>query len=219
VPEGVQEPDLGGPLFFLSYARMNPIRGVPIAQPDPNLKVQQLFAELSVHVNNLVYRAPGSEDPGYMDMTMQGSEPWQRVLLDAVCTCQVFVALLSPAYLNSEWCAMEWNAFAARPVHRRNGMASNYMTSIIPVVWTPNTYDVMPDSIQGVQMFTPVRLPNPALAQAYQDEGLRGLLALGVEGTEGIILRLAQRIVHLWWTNSVERNSVTDIASLPRAFK
>lgn len=220
VVEPEADSDPSAPLFFLSYARMKPLKRAVLPHPDPNMKVQQLFNELSLHINNLVYRETGA-DPGFMDMTMRGSESWHEELSGAVGSCQVFVALLSPAYLARPWCVTEWNAFAGRKVLPRNPgttRADHHETSILPVVWTsPSNYRV-PEAISKKQVFTPTRLGRPNLAQQYQEDGLYGLLAGGIEGTEEIILRLAQRIVELYWLNRVEPGTVSDIDKLPRTF-
>jgi hypothetical protein len=218
-PEPEPELDPAAPLFFLSYGRMKPLkRPTPLPATDPNAKVQHLFNELSTQVNNLVYRETGA-DPGYMDLAMRGSESWHQELSSAVGNCQVFVALLSPPLLSSHWCAREWAAFASRTVRRRPNAVHHFETSILPVIWTsPDNYRI-PDKIGAVQLFNPDRLPKPYLGQQYQEDGLWGMLTAGVEGTDAIILRLAQHIVRLSRTNYVEPGLAIDIASLPRTFK
>ncbi|MDG6106401.1 toll/interleukin-1 receptor domain-containing protein [Dactylosporangium aurantiacum] len=218
MPEVEPDLDATAPLFFLSYARMTRLRRGPIAQPDPNLRVKQLFTDLSSHLNNLVYRETGA-DPGFMDLAMTGGEEWRPELLHAVGTCQVFVALLSPAYMKSEYCALEWNAFTERPIHRRPGAPGHHETSVIPVVWLPSQSGTVPAAINKIQRFTPQRLPDENLAQQYADEGLYGLLTLGAEGTDGIILRLAQQIRDLCWSHQVERRVLPDTKNISRTFR
>ncbi len=218
MPEVEPDLDATAPLFFLSYGRISPLRKGPIAQPDPNPRAKQLFADLSNHLNNLVYRETGA-DPGFMDVAMAGGEEWRSQLLRAVGTCQVFVALLSPAYVKSEYCALEWNAFVERPVRRREGAPDRHQTSVMPVVWLPSPSGAVPAAINKIQRFTPRRLPEDNLAQQYADEGLYGLLALGADGTDGIILRLAQQVRDLCWTNQVERRVLPDTKSISRTFR
>jgi hypothetical protein len=201
--EHVSEPDSKGPLFFLSYARTKPLRDALDSQPNPNRRVYQLFNDLSTHLNNLVYRETGADDPGYVDRSMRGSEVWTDDLRSALGSCQVLVALLSPAYVQSEWCAREWNGFASRPVRRREGATGRRSTSIIPVVWASPKLFKAPPAIRRVQFFSPVRLSSATLAQEYHDEGLYNLLSIGTPGTDGIVLRLAQRIVELAGDNDV----------------
>lgn len=214
--EAERKLDATAPLFFLSYARATRLREGPIKQHDPNLRVKQLFTDLSYHVKNLVYHETGA-DPGFMDQAMSGGEQWRPELLRAVGTCEVFVALLSPAYMRSEYCAVEWNAFISRPVHRRD--QALHETSVIPVVWIPSRHGTVPAAVNKIQRFAPKRLPNDDLAHQYADEGLHGLLTLGVEGTDGIILRLAQHIVDLAWNNRVERRVLPDTKSISRTFR
>lgn len=214
------EPDLqaNAPLFFLSYARGTPLRRVPIPQHDPNLRVKQLFTDLSGHINHLVYRETGA-DPGFMDLAMAGGEQWRSELLRAVGTCQVFVALLSPGYMKSEYCAVEWNAFAERTIRRRDDAPDYHETSIIPVVWIPSRSDTTPAAVNKIQRFAPKRLPDADLAQQYTEDGLYGLLSLGADGTDGIILRLAQHIVELAYNNRVERRVLPDTKNISRTFR
>ncbi len=215
VPDVEPDVDPHAPLFYLSYARARPRAGS--LSSDPNQRVRQLFDDLNDHVNNLVYRETGA-DAGFMDQSIGSGMQWQERVLHAAGTCQVFVALLSPAYLQSEYCALEWNAFAARPVVRRDGASGYGDTSIIPVVWIPPRPDTVPAAINRIQRFAPRRLPDESLVHQYAEDGLYGLLTLGVAGTDGIILRLAQQIVELAYHNRVERLIVPDMTNVPRTF-
>ncbi|GAA2362881.1 TIR-like protein FxsC [Dactylosporangium salmoneum] len=216
-PESGSAEDPSAPLFFLSYARMRPLNRPVESLPDPNRTVRMLFGRLSMHLNNLVYRETGT-DPGFMDVTMAGGERWSPVLMEAVGTCQVFVALLSPTYLQRPWCAREWNAFAARTVRPRPGNA--HTTSIVPVLWTSTRSYRVPESIQAIQLFVPERLHRPRLTQRYLEDGLYGLL-LGAnqDEIELVIFRLAQRIAELHFANHVEPGIVTDPETLPNTIK
>ena len=68
-----------------------------------------------MYVGGLTVRRPGA-DPGFMDLSMNPGSEWRGELLEAVGTCKVFVALLSPSYTASEWCGKEWDAFSRRKV-------------------------------------------------------------------------------------------------------
>lgn len=183
-----------GPIFFLSYAHSKPGRGGRRRGPNPN--VTRLFDDLSVHVSEMV-PLRGGVDPGFMDRSMGGGERWNEELLTAVGTCQVFVALISPPYVQSRWCALEWDAFARRPVTRRSPTASTNGTTILPVIWVPPPA-TLPKAVSDVQTFTPKDLPGPEIEAGYHGEGLYGLRTMGfTDDYDAVVWRLAQRIVTL----------------------
>ncbi|MEV4756103.1 TIR-like protein FxsC [Micromonospora sp. NPDC049559] len=218
MPDDRVQVDPLAPLFFLSYAVVKPPRRSTVGPRDPNANVLELFAELSVHVNHLVSRPTGA-DPGFMDRTMRGGERWNAELLEAVGTCQVFVALLSPAYLDSEWCAMEWDAFASRKVHKRDENSSDRESCILPVSWSPMDSAPLPDSTGLIQRFSPEGTPDDSIVPQYQQEGLYGLLSMRQEVTHGVIVwKLAQRIVQLSRSHWVEPRVLTDTSGLARKF-
>lgn len=104
------------PLFFVSYARSR-ARG-RASGPPGDRQVRQFFATVSEHLAQLVPLPPGVE-PGFMDAGVDDGGRWSAALLRAVGTSQSFIALLSPAYVASERCAMEWDAFAHRVIISR----------------------------------------------------------------------------------------------------
>src|SRR3954466_15961762 len=91
------------PLFFLSYARS---RLRPDDGSDPDRFAAKFFADLSDNVAHLT----GAALPGFMDRHTAAGTPWSDRLSEALGTCRVFVALLSPSYFTSEWCGREWAA-------------------------------------------------------------------------------------------------------------
>jgi hypothetical protein len=218
VDDGRVREDPRAPLFFLSYAVEHPPRRPTVSPRDPNANVLQLFNVLSIHVNQLVYRQAGA-DPGFMDRTIRGGDRWSPELLEAVGTCQVFVALLSPAYLNSEWCAMEWHAFASRKVHPRRAGARDHEGCIIPVCWAPMESYQLPDEPAAIQRFSPDGTPDDSVVPLYQQEGLYGLLSMREEKIHGaVVWKLARRIVDLYHSHWVEPRVLIDTKGLARTF-
>jgi hypothetical protein len=187
----------GAPLFFLSYA----LPGAPRNSPSPPHElagnVLRLFDDLSTDVNELVGRAVGA-DPGFMDRIMGGGRRWTPELLRAAGTCQVFVPLISPTMVGSEWCAMEWDAFSRRTIlNRQRGKPANE-TGIVPLTWSHTEPDELPGVMSKIQRFYPGRLPNADVAALYQEEGVYGMLRLGHEqGYRAVVWRLAQRVVEI----------------------
>jgi hypothetical protein len=216
--DGRVQVDPVAPLFFLSYAVVKPPSRQMTGPRDPNNNVRQLFAELSIHVNHLVSRPTGA-DPGFMDRTMQGGQRWSAGLLEAVGTCQVFVALLSPAYLDSNWCAMEWDAFASRTVRKRREGASDFETCFLPVSWSPVDSCELPETPKAIQRFAPEGTPDDSIVPQYQQEGLYGLLTMKQDVAHGVVVwKLAQRIVELSRSHWVESRVLTDTAGLAQTF-
>ena len=118
------------PVFFLSCA-------APAAGGARQHLERRFFNDLSEDVAALVGRAVGS-DPGFMDIAVRPGRELRSELLQAIGTSQVFVALLSPRYMASSWCGMEWGAFSRRRVVKPFSDApAPGTTGIIPVLWTP----------------------------------------------------------------------------------
>jgi hypothetical protein len=185
------------PVFFLSHSSGKNIRNAQ--------NVQRLFDDLSAHVSELV-GSPAGSDPGFMDRNLNGGERWTSELLDAAGTCQVFICLISPAYLRSTWCGMEWDVFSRRRIVRRADGEPDFETGIVPIIWTPVEPRTLPEVVRGVQWFSPNRLPDPDVLAQYRQEGMYGLLSMDLEHAyNALVWRLAQRVVAIHRTHTVER--------------
>jgi len=207
-----------GPIFFLSYARARPIR--PQAAPhDVNRFVGHLFDKLSEHVNELVGSPPGV-DPGFMDRSMEGGTRWEREVLAAAGTCHVFVPLISSRYVESRWCAMEWDTFSCRHVSRREADSPGNNTAILPVKWSPIREEQLPPAVRELQFFLPQQFTDPNIAQRYLVDGVYGLLTLNDEAAyQTLAWRLAQGIVDAYYTYHVEPKIPTDPGQLRKSFR
>lgn len=193
------------PLFFLSYGHRRR-RG---SDSGPTLE-EQFFDDLMENVSTLVHRQTGAADPGFMDRSMPGGERWTPELLEAIGTCQIFVALLSEPFLNSKWCGMEWHAFSLRKVRPRRKAVSGNQTCLVPVVWATFPRDAVCGAVRAVQRFRPTDLPEPSFATRYEHDGLFGLLRSNQrEPYNMVVWRLAQHIAELHRSHWVE----------PRTFK
>src|SRR5262249_35038308 len=157
----------GSPLFFVSYARGNPIR-LPSSPKDPDEHVVRFFGDLVTHVNELV-SPPTGVDVGFIDRSIDGGERWEDELLAAARTCQVFVPLISPPYHRSDWCMHEWEPCASRRIHNRDPAKLGSETAIVPVSWVPTDLDSLPELIRNIQMFAPEGLPAKNMAAIYRD--------------------------------------------------
>jgi hypothetical protein len=200
--------DERAPLFFLSYAHSAHGRG-QITLREPNRFFFQFFDDLSENVGELVSRPPGS-DPGFIDKSMSGGVHWRSELIEAIGTCQVFVALLSVRYFRSPWCSREWYAFSQRQVVNLAGTPADRHAVIVPVLWAPIPDDRFPVVVSNLQIFAPIGLPDPGIAAQYLREGVVGLMQMGQQvAYQAVVWRLAQHIARLHYSHRVE----------PRVFK
>jgi hypothetical protein len=200
---GTFEVDPRAPLFFLSYARVRLAKNSPTAPQELNRNALQLFDDLSTHVSELIGR-PAGADPGFIDRSLGGGERWTPELFRAAGTCQVFIPLISAPLLNSEWCAMEWDAFSRRTVVSRADQRSDHETAIIPVTWSPTEATDLPAAVRDIQRFSPEGLPDPNITAQYQREGVYGLLTMGLDPAyRAVVWRLAQRVVTILRTHWV----------------
>lgn len=195
--------DPKAPLFFLSYAHSAENKS-PSQPQDPNQAFVKFFDDLSHSIADLVSRPPGS-DPGYIDRSMGSGVHWTDELLNAIGSCQVFVALISVRYFDSEWCGKEWYAFSRRKVVVLPS-GSSRQTAIVPVTWAaPIPPSRVPPVVSKVQRFMPINLPDPATAALYSNEGIVGLQRMGLEGAyQTVVWRLAQHIAELQYSHWVE---------------
>jgi len=164
-----------------------------------NQPVVRLFNDLSMHVDQLV-GSPTGVDPGFMDRSMEGGTRWAREVLAAAETCHVFIPLISSGYVESKWCAMEWDAFSGRNVGHRPSSSSGSKTATLPVTWSPMRENQLPPAVRELQFFQPRQLKDPDIAQRYLAEGVYGLLALNDEAAyQAVAWRLARRIVDAYY--------------------
>ncbi|WP_203909861.1 TIR-like protein FxsC [Rhizocola hellebori] len=182
----------GAPVFFVSYARSKPANSPVLPPHETNAHVQRLFRDLTQHVNQLVPLSAGC-DPGFMDMTMTGGALWERELRTNAGSCQVLICLLSPPYLRSEWCAMEWDIFSAREVVRRSDGKPASETMIVPVLWVP-ILEELPKMIDEVTLFSPRDLHDSNISPMYEREGLYGILNTDPGAYPALVWKLAKHI-------------------------
>lgn len=214
--------DPRAPVFFLSYARAKPANRRVAPPHEADRFVLKFFDDLNAIVNELVPMLPG-HDPGFMDRTMEGGERWEKQVLEAAATCQVFVALLSTSFLvRSEWCAMEWDAFSRRKIIRRVERQPDHATGIIPLLWAPIERSI-PKVVAEVERFNPTDLPDPVFAAQYQDNGILGLLRMSslTSAYEAVIWRLGlqiQRMHHSHWVEPLDIDELGGTTKLRHTF-
>ena|ERR1700683_2567921 len=211
------EVDRGSPLFFLSYAHSQTKRDSGVSY-ERNRWFVKFFEDLSENVAELVSRPAGS-DPGYMDQWIAAGRLWTPDLLNAIGTCQVFVALLSPIYIDRDWCGMEWHGFSRRRVISYPESRATTETAIIPVTWAPVREQDLPPIVQKVRPFHPRDMTNTNQAASYENDGVVGLLRMDeTTAYHAVVWRLAQRIAEIHYTHRVKPR-VSQVDELRNVFK
>jgi FxsC-like protein len=120
--------------FFLSYARDNWEGGY----------LQRFLADLCEDVRQYL---PGQDASFRDNENTPLGEKWEANLVEALHTANAFVAVISPSYLKSEYCAKEWDAFSQR-LKRQAPDADPPL--ILPVLWVPATKD-LPAAVTALQ--------------------------------------------------------------------
>ena len=146
------------PYFFLSYARKDDER---------DEFVKRFYDDLVVELRRI--GADPAAQPSFRDVERLGlGDDWARVLGAAVGHCRAFVALYSPAYLNSEYCGKEWTAFRERLLQYRLETEMD-VPALIPVLWAPME-GTLPEAIARFQY------NEAGMGQEYAAHGLMHVL-------------------------------------------
>lgn len=169
------------PYFFLSYARS---RFRPDDGTDGDRWVTKFYRDLSSDVGII----SGAPNPGFMDRQIPTGMQWPENVAEALASCRVFIALLSPAYFSSEYCGKEWAAFVARARSQQTGL--DRPLAIIPALWTRMGPREIPAGLSSMQYIPPDFPPQ------YASEGFYGIMKLGRyrEQYKQAILQLARLV-------------------------
>lgn len=174
-----------GTPFFLSYARAREGSAHPGTARSPDLIAERLYDDLRENLGQLI-ALPTGADIGFIDRGMWGGTNWPSELAHEMGTCQVLVALVSAPYLSSEWCGREWYAFTNRVTRPLpGGQASGHQGCVIPVRWAPVEFGSTP--VSEDMFFSPDSAPEPDLPELYRQNGVFGILRMGLEDHYQII--------------------------------
>jgi FxsC-like protein len=187
--------------FFLSYAHSPPLAGVPPTQPDGWVR------GFSKNLSDAVAKHASREarlDPGFIDMEMPVGADWKTEIVAGLGAAEVFVPLLSPAYLTRSWPWREWTCF-----ERRLKMAGveRSRQRFVPVLWVPLPSGERPDEVDAAMAIAPDD-PTP-----YAENGLLALrrLQLYRRAHDQVVDNLARRIVDLAESHPIGPSQVPDI--------
>jgi hypothetical protein len=193
------------PVYFLSYAHADPPPGTRLPERSgEDHQVWQFHNDLSRHVRQLVGGYRTGEAPGFIDRSMRPGEKWSRQLRQALRAVPVFVALLSADYVQSRWCAREWNAFSLRRPISRESRQPQDRSTIVPVWWSPVNASLLPDAVLDSQRYTPNFRGNAELTREYEDHGIYGLLVQHMQDHyDRVVWQLARHVSDLYYTYEV----------------
>ena len=125
--------------FFFSYSRAN---------NDPYLR--RLFKDLSdcVRASN---GARKDEQVGFFDQKdIELGGQWDSVIIDALQSSKVLVAVGSPAYFKSEYCGREWALFRQRSMS--SAIGGRPPPLIKSIVWVPFDIASLPTDVRAIQL-------------------------------------------------------------------
>jgi FxsC-like protein len=110
--------------FFFSYTRNN-----------NDIYLKSFFKDLSDAVRDKLGLGP-KEDVGFFDeRELELGEVWDRSIVAALQSTKVFLAVMSPAYLKSEYCGKEWALFEKR---LRASFPEGATPPVLkPLIWIP----------------------------------------------------------------------------------
>jgi MinD-like ATPase involved in chromosome partitioning or flagellar assembly len=121
--------------FYLSYAR-----------GDDEALVRRLFAQLENEIRLLT----DADGAGFMNqMSLDKGESWAEPISQALASARTFIALLSPAYVQSAYCGREFEVFRLRSA----GAASNHI-GVLPLVWIPMRSERVPQVLASIQLYS-----------------------------------------------------------------
>ncbi|HKT04255.1 MAG TPA: TIR-like protein FxsC, partial [Rugosimonospora sp.] len=163
------------PYFFLSYAR---------SADDGALRA--FFAELSDEIRT--WTGERAQPVGFMDRaSLRAGEYWPDEVADALCRCQVFLPVCSPAYAASRVCGQEWAVFQRR-LAAYEAATGRRPPSLIPLLWLPGE---VPPEVASIQY------DDERFGPAYRRYGLRHLLRIGAHRDDRLLFiqELARRVV------------------------
>lgn len=169
------------PRFFFSYAHAN---------AENSVYVTKFFKELCREVADLT--GEPAEEVGFRDTSgIHLGEAWPVELVEALSTCQAFVALYSPDYFDSETCGKEWAVFAGRVrTYQERSALVKRPALILPVLWIePRRDQTVPREVQYT---------HEEFGRLYAERGLKQLMALGARSEyRRFVAEFARRLVEV----------------------
>ncbi|KPI15860.1 FxsC C-terminal domain containing protein [Actinobacteria bacterium OK074] len=158
--------------FFLSHARREDPEA-EYAERFHDLEaeyVERFHADLLAALLALEADCAAQMSFGEVERLYDGGQ-WQQEIGRAVGRCRAFVALCSPAYVNSRYCGREWKVFEDRLDLYRTETDID-ARALVAVLWQP--MPSAPPPAMGRHLLVP-DLPRPD-REEYEEQGLYGLM-------------------------------------------
>jgi FxsC-like protein len=112
-PSTPREVDAFGPSFFLSYARVPPLRG---DRSDPDYWVKRFFHELAAEIRSQDSKLGHGFIAGHVP---PDANP-ETLTIRNLASCRIFVPLYGDDYFDDEQCGREWAGVRQDTPHDRN---------------------------------------------------------------------------------------------------
>ncbi len=170
--------------FFFSYARAD----------DSDGRLKKFFRALSKEVRDQTGLSP-KEVIGFRDTeNIQTGDDWSEELKEALQTSRVFICLVSPTYINRDYCGKELQVFLNR-LERYQAPGDHLAKKprvILPVLWIPIKGEI-PKALSRLQ------LHDDDLPPEYKAEGLRYLMRLKTKESayQEFLIRFAEKVVEV----------------------
>lgn len=163
-------------LCFLSYA-----------QADTNPYFEKFLESFMGELRDEIGADP-SEELVFRDSdSIRLGARWELKLEHALLSSRIFIAMLSPTYIQRPACGREWAAFEWRLQHARGGAAAPDL--LLPLLWIPIPNADLPPVVRARQF------AHSSLGSAYKEHGLKDLVRRGRH--KNLVAALARHVSEL----------------------
>lgn len=128
--------------LFISYAHIDnqPLLDKPVGW----------IARFHKDLDSMLSMKMGKKAKIWRDIKLQGNDVFSDEIVDRFREAALFVSVLSPRYLNSEWCTREVREFC-QAAQEKGGLEVDNQSRVFKVIKTPvETQDALPNEIQEV---------------------------------------------------------------------
>jgi hypothetical protein len=126
--------------IFVSYAHVD---NKPFDNPQG--WVDSFVHRLSLRLEQLI----GKEPAVWRDTRLQGNEYFSGSIGDGISSTRLLLSIISPRYVNSDWCRGELKEFCRRAVEMGDASAGN-LSRVFKVVKTHVDENDMPEELRGL---------------------------------------------------------------------
>lgn len=156
-------------------------------------KVLRFVKDLVARVQEKCGRTAGDCRFFFDEEEIRIGSQWRIELATAVRTSEVMICLISPLYLESEWCGQELTVFVRRTEDwtRKPKRRLTAPSFVLPIIWEPSTTRPLPSCLADLQTKQGVA------SGRYPKTGLREILDRGMKDKAHLLETLATRIAEV----------------------